>query len=128
MKEDKEQPTQAKKANNQVILQHHSFIGPLPPPSILESYKKIIPDAPERILKMAEKNSDHLIEMDIASLKAEKSQTARGQYFALFAIIIILIFCYIALEKGYPWVAGTLGSLDLAALVTAFIFGKLEKS
>ena len=39
---------------------HQAYSGPIPHPSILEQYNVIIPDAAEQILRMAEKNAQHL--------------------------------------------------------------------
>ncbi|MFH1564357.1 MAG: DUF2335 domain-containing protein [bacterium] len=47
------------------------FSGPLPPPSILEKYNQIIPNAAERILVMAEKQSQHRRELEVKVTKAD---------------------------------------------------------
>lgn len=40
------------------------YSGPLPHPELLKRYQEIVPDAPERILKMAEKQNEHRIEIE----------------------------------------------------------------
>ena len=40
-------------------LQSSLFAGPLPPPEILEQYNRLVPDAAERILTMAETQAAH---------------------------------------------------------------------
>ena len=41
------------------IIRQSSFSGPLPPPQILEKYESIVPGSADRIIGMAEKQSEH---------------------------------------------------------------------
>src|SRR5882757_310595 len=41
-----------------------SWRGPLPPPDILKGYNDAVPDGAERILRMAEKQSQHRMDME----------------------------------------------------------------
>jgi uncharacterized membrane protein len=51
----------AQAAPNQIAFhqQQISFSGPLPPPNILARYNEVVPDAAERILRMAENQATH---------------------------------------------------------------------
>ena len=40
-----------------------SYSGPLPPAKEFKGYKEVLPDAPERILTMAERNNDSRIQL-----------------------------------------------------------------
>lgn len=115
----------AKEQKNSIQLRT-SFEGPIPPPNILEAYRKIIPNAPERILKMAEKNSDYLMEFDKNKLQLENDQIKRGQWCALIVVLSICFLCAYALYLNYPTVAIILGGLDLVGLVLAFIASTLH--
>lgn len=42
----------------QIEQKSQEWSGPLPPPSVLQGYNEMVPDAAERILRMAEKNQD----------------------------------------------------------------------
>jgi uncharacterized membrane protein len=48
---------QNKPTQTQLIQQ--TFSGPIPPPTLLAEYNKVVPNAAERILAMAEKQSEH---------------------------------------------------------------------
>ena len=52
------------------ITLYEGFAGPLPPPQVLRAYREAIPDAPERILKMAEAQARHRMLMDRLGLAA----------------------------------------------------------
>ena len=42
-----------------VLAATAAFSGPLPPLSLLEQYNKVIPNAVERIIRMAEQEGEH---------------------------------------------------------------------
>ena len=128
MKKSKNKQIDLKQSEKTKLLNPVSayhFSGPIPSPAILDEYRKIIPNAPERILKMAEKNSDHLIKIEEAKLTNEKNQVQKGQRSALIVILCSFLLCAYALYCNYPYVAGIVASLNLVGLVTAFIFGRV---
>ena len=51
-----------------------AFSGPLPSPKILKGYSEIVPDAPERIIRMAEKQVQH----DMQKEKIKSTPLIRG--------------------------------------------------
>lgn len=107
------------KEQSQIIAQH--FSGPVPSPQILEQYRHLIPDAPERFMKMAEKNSDHGIDMDKGRLQATVTLRKRGQQYGLSIAALFVILCIITLILGYPYVAAIFGSVDLTGMIIAFL-------
>jgi uncharacterized membrane protein len=46
------------------------YIGPIPPPSIMEGWEKVLPGSADRILKMAEKQSAHRISIEAKVIDA----------------------------------------------------------
>lgn len=46
---------------SQIIYSQHltTYNGPLPPPSLLREYQEMIPDSPERFLRIVEKEQNH---------------------------------------------------------------------
>lgn len=104
-----------------------SFSGPLPPPSILSEYNKTVEDGAERIMKMAENQSGHRIELEKLAIKEELKQSGRGQ---LFGFILALIGMGIAFGMAYlgnDTVAGIFGTTTIIGLVTVFVIGKKEQ-
>jgi uncharacterized membrane protein len=102
------------------------FSGPVPPPGLLAQYDKIIPGAAERILKMAENNSEHLINLDKKKLDAENTQLERGRKYSFKTVIIFALLTVIALflheEKAAIVIAGT----TILGLVSIFISGRIH--
>lgn len=104
------------------------FIGPLPPPSILADYNHTIKDGAERIMKMAENQSSHRIEMEKHAIKEELLQSKRGQSFgfilAIFGILVAFVLAYL----GHDTVAGIFGTTTIVGLVTIFVIGKKRQN
>ena len=42
-----------------ILIHQSSFSGPIPPPDILKGYNDVVKDGAERIIAMAEKQSNH---------------------------------------------------------------------
>lgn len=79
-------------AKELVVTQLASFKGPLPPPAMLAKYGDIIPNAPDRIMTMAEKSLDQQIENDrtLASLTIKESR--RLDIALGFGILLCILF------------------------------------
>ncbi len=99
--------------------------GPIPAPQILEQYNKIIPDAAERIICMAEKQSDHRMYLE---RKVIDSGVLKSYFGMLIAAGIAVYGLYIAKEisiNGNPWAAGIIAALDLGGLISVAIYNGL---
>lgn len=104
-----------------------SYSGPLPPAREFKGYKEVMPDAPERILTMAEKNQEHRIELTNKSEKHDYIKTLLGQ---IFAFVLSLSFgggaIYLGIE-GHDWLAGILGCTTVVSLATIFVLNRLPQ-
>jgi uncharacterized membrane protein len=97
---------------------HH---GPLPPPEDLAHYNAIVPGAAERILAMAEGNLVHRQTLESNALGADIKIKTRGQWYALLALVAMLLVITAAILWAQPWVAGVLGSGTLVTVVAMFL-------
>lgn len=57
-----------------------SFSGPLPPPEMLEAYKRAFPECPQRIVKMAEDQLQHRHRLEERKLTGDIAAERRGSY------------------------------------------------
>lgn len=86
------------------------FSGPLPPPELLEGYKRNYKNAPEIIFRMAE-NEQHF----------RHRSTYAGQLSALLIGLTGLgVTGYLGVN-GQPWLAGLIGFGSLGTLVSAYL-------
>ena len=92
-----------------------------PPPAMLKEYNEAAPDAGDRILKMAEAQQAHRLEMD----RRDARRADIGQVLAF-----VLAFGGGGLDAilhGQPVADGTLAGATLLSLVYAFIRGNAKK-
>lgn len=98
--------------------------GPLPSPEVLEQYKAVQADLPERILAMAERQSAHRQEMEKKLVSGQVAAQTRGQVFGLLMGLGVLGLAGFAAHLNMPHLAGIVAGLDLASLVGVFMYGK----
>jgi uncharacterized membrane protein len=104
-----------------VAAQYHS--GPIPDPSTLERYDKILPGAAERILRMAEEQSAHRRDIEKYVIKSKSRDSLLGIIAGfLIAMGTIASGTYVA-SHGHVWSGTILGSAGLVGLVGVFIYG-----
>lgn len=104
-----------------------SFSGPIPPPTILEKYNLVVPDAANRIIRMAEEQAQHRRTLESKAIGIE----SRNSFFGLIAGFIIgmsgIVGGAIAIVGGHE-VSGTLyGSAALTSLVSVFVYGSKNR-
>ena len=96
--------------------------GPIPPPQVLQQYNVIVPDAAERIIKMAEKQSDHRM---ILEKKVIGSNLVKSYLGMMSATLIAIYGLYISKEiaiNGNPATAGIVAALDLGGLLSVAVY------
>ena len=91
----------------------------------IQQYNQVVPDAAERIIRMAEKQSDHRIDLE---RKVVDSNIRKSYIGMVLATIIALYGLYIAKEisiNGNPWAAGIIAALDLGGLISVAVYNGL---
>lgn len=105
-----------------------SFSGPIPPPEILSHYDDVVENGAERIVRMAEKQSDHRMDLEKFAIKRQITQSGRGQIFGfVIALLCIGSTIFLAL-KGYETLAIALGTTTVLGLASIFVLGKILQS
>jgi uncharacterized membrane protein len=108
---------------NQIISQTH-FHGPLPHPDIFRQYGEIIPDAPERILRVFEDDSKHAREIQMAALVAQKADNSRVHWMAWSLIAGGYILSGLFAWLGKDTLAGILLASTLTGTIAGFFQGR----
>lgn len=94
----------------------------MPPPAVLEQFRQLVPDAPERIFAQFEKEADHRRHLEKTSLEGNLRTVRWGQGAAISFALSALGVAALALVLGYPNAAMVIGVLDIAAVVGAFLY------
>ena len=104
-----------------------SFSGPLPPPSLLAKYSDIIPNGAERIMTMAERQSEHREKLEARVVNGNVASQTRGSYFAFILALVAIVggFYLILKGKDTSGLVAIIGSL--ASLLGVFILSKREQ-
>ena len=100
--------------------------GMLPEPSELAAYNAIIPQGADRIMKMAEAQSAHRIDLERSVVGSQQKTESRGQWFG-FIIALFFGACglYAALN-GQPWFGGVIAGTTLVSLVGTFVYSNRQ--
>ncbi|MEA3277059.1 MAG: DUF2335 domain-containing protein [Pseudomonadota bacterium] len=109
-------------------LVHARFSGPLPPPEILQHYKEIEPDFPERILRLTEGEAAHRRELNMKALGVDRLETVLGQVFGFLVALAAFATAGVLGYLGHPAASTIVGGATIGGLVAAFIKGRSQNS
>ncbi len=133
---DNDLPTKEKTQQiSQIIkVSRESFSGPIPHPRIVGGYKEFIPDAPERILTMAEKEQQHRIDVENEMLTQNKMNITNSknanlisQIFAFILILVLICTGAMLTLYGHQAVGITIFGTTILGVAGVFVTGKLSQ-
>lgn len=101
---------------------HSVRSAPLPEPSELAAYNSIIPNGADRILKMAEAQSAHRIQIEALVISSQQKQGFCGQLFALIIALTVVVCATFAAISGQPTFASIIGGTALVSITSAFLY------
>ena len=67
-----------------------SYRGPMPPPDYVKGYEDLVPGAAREILDIVKKQSSHRMNMEQMIIKHGVNHETRGQWIALFLLLICI--------------------------------------
>lgn len=74
----------------------------------------------EMQLRQIERQHQHDLAMERATIERPGRFAARGQYLALLVVLSILGLAAYALHEHQPWLSGVLGAIDIIGLAAVF--------
>ncbi len=104
-----------------------SFSGPLPPPQILEKYNEVVPDAAERIIAMAERQSKHRQQLEAKVIESDIGNSRLGLHYGLIIGLATVIGGAFCIYSGYEIGGTVLGGTGLTGLVGVFVYGSTQR-
>ena len=115
--------TELKQVVEEVI--QSEFSGPIPPPSIINGYEEVVPGSADRIIRMAEKQSEHRQHMEEIMIKTEARDSLLGILFAFIlgiGCIVASIVIVIAVPENAGAISGALiGMTGIGSIIVTFI-------
>lgn len=110
-----------------VLQYHEQYSGPLPVPSHLEKYELILPGAAERIMAMAEAQSNHRRSIETKVIDSDISNSKWGLRFGFISGIFGMGLGAFLMYSGRLIEGGLIGGGTLASLVSVFIYGSRQR-
>jgi uncharacterized membrane protein len=106
---------------NKQRIAAQQYTGPIPTAEEFLKYGQVMPDAPERILRVFEADSEHVRGMQIRALNGEISRDCRGQWMAFVILMGLLLVVTYALYLGNIAFAGIAGLTFIGMAVGGFL-------
>lgn len=106
----------------QVVMRHHC--GPLPSPEDIAAYNAHITDGADRIMAMAEKQSDHRRHLERTIVESQATQNSRGQLFGFLIGVFGIAAGSLLTYCGHAWVGAGIAGTTVISLVYAFVTGQ----
>lgn len=100
------------------------YHGPIPPPALLKQYNEIIPNAAERILKMAEGEQSHRHKSVEWMVKSSVIRRIMGLFFGVAIVSAILYESYVLAIANHDTLAGALVTVTIIGLAVIFVLNK----
>lgn len=111
-----------------MVAQHASYEGPIPPPEIFRQYGEIIPNAPERILKVFEEDSKHVRDIEMGALNAQKADNKRIHWMAWSLVMTGFILSAVFAYMNKDLLAGAILTTTIGAIAYSFLNGEKDKT
>lgn len=102
---------------------HQTFAGPLPPPSVLAAYDEIVPGAAERILAMAEAQSQHRQELEQHVIRSDAKRADSGLKAGFWLSLTAIVGGVSVAILGHPTAGATIATAAVATLAGVFVYG-----
>lgn len=103
------------------------YSGPLPKPSDLQKYDRIVPGAAERIIGMAERQAEHRQFLEKTVVTTDAKRADKGLYVGAFVALCVLGGAVFLIYNGHDAAGATVASLDIVGLVSVFIYGTISR-
>ena len=128
-KRNQKQNTKSKKEVS--ITQQSIYSGPLPDPNSLAMYEDISPGFANRLIVMAEKEqkerillNNKIIDIEAEMIKQDTSIIKRGQWFAFFSVLLIVLLSSYGFYLGYSKETAQISIGVIVALAGVFAVTK----
>jgi uncharacterized membrane protein len=117
-----------------ISVRASTFVGPIPPPDILNEYNQVLPNAADRIIQMAENEQKHrhsmqekLINAQIDDAKRDRMEARLGQVFGLVIGTTSIAAGSITAIVGAPIAGAFIGTAGVTSLVAVFVIGRKKQ-
>lgn len=118
---DPQQPVIQPPQAGQRMLLSYRHSGPLPDPLSFRAYAEVLPDAPERIMRMAEKEQEHRHELERKIAETDRIGYLRGQLISGGLAALTIWVTHDLIQTGHSIQGYILGGGALAAIILGIL-------
>lgn len=112
-----------------IKIERSHYSGPIPPPELLKGYEDVLPGAADRILVMAEKQSDHRRSMEKTVVESGARDSKLGIICGtIVCLVVMIVGLILSLVTDTAVIGAFLSISGLASLVGTFIYGTKSNS
>lgn len=114
--------------DRRLAFYRESFVGPVPPPSIIEAYEEVHPGAASAIFGSWQEQSRHRRDLESKVIDADIAAEWRGLHlgFVLALVVVIGGFVLVGLDKDVYGIVAILGTL--VSLSGVFVYSKKRQA
>ena len=100
-----------------------SYSGPIPPPSLLEEYNRVIPGSAERIIALYEAQTNHRISLEKKVTNSDIVRSWAGLILGFIVAVMVMSCGTFLAYTNHEWVGGAMSLTGLGSLVGVFVYG-----
>lgn len=117
-RQDNSLPSNSLNVSRQIITWRS---GPIPSHEEFAGYEAVLPGSAERILSMAERQSNHRLNLENKIIKHDIIKSYLGLFFGLIVCLAGFYTSYKIIVLGHPVTGALFGAAPLAGLVAVFV-------
>ncbi len=123
IKDIKEKAPESKGRTVRQLRIEASYSGPLPRPSDLQEYERVMPGAANRILTMAERQANHRQTLEKTVIVGDSKRANCGLWIGAFVVLCLLGGSVFLIINDHDWAGTVIAGLDIVSLVGVFVYG-----
>lgn len=105
-------------------IEASAWRGPLPSPDDLRAYENLVPGAAERLIKMAEKQSEHRRSLERLVIESGARNSTIGVFVGFVIALVALALAGYAIYEGRSQTGTAIVMTTISGLVGVFVIGK----
>lgn len=121
--QDAPAPQEPALSQEELVLLQASWEGPLPPPQVLQAYESIVPGAADRILRMAEAQSESRLQTERTIVNGDSKRAYLGILAGFILSMVVIGGGIYLIATGHDWAGASLIGLNLVGLAGVFVYG-----
>lgn len=114
-------------ADGSVTATQVQFMGPLPPPEMLEHYERIVPGFAARLLDEFEQQGQHRRKLEAKVIGGNVEAQRRAQPIAAICFVVTVVGAAVAAAFGNTGAAVAIAGMDFLTFGGIYVYGQAQQ-